>query len=124
MQDCYDLCSLPPSLPPYIGNPRHKMHQTEQSGFTVFRPSTRDLLFKPAASSRHYPRSQIDGGRVDGTARGAHKLEHSTGRTGGSLLPRLVGHRPQDIDGGLTASLKPKSKAGLAVHLPEIVQSR
>ena len=31
----------------YVGNPRHKMHQTELSGFKVFRPTTQDLLFKP-----------------------------------------------------------------------------
>ena len=31
------------------GNPRRKVHQTELSGFKVFRPTTQELLFKPAA---------------------------------------------------------------------------
>lgn len=30
-----------------VGSPRHKLHQTELSGFKVFRPVTQDLLFKP-----------------------------------------------------------------------------
>lgn len=34
-----------------IGNPRHKMHQTELSGFKVFRPTTQDLLFKPRGTT-------------------------------------------------------------------------
>lgn len=31
----------------FAGNPRRKVHQTEQSGFKIFRPTTRELLFTP-----------------------------------------------------------------------------
>ena len=41
----------------YAGNPRHKMHQTELSGFKVFRPTTQDLLFKPRAGD--YSRTTV-----------------------------------------------------------------
>ena len=30
-----------------VGRPRRKMHQTEEGGFRVFRPATRDLLLGP-----------------------------------------------------------------------------
>lgn len=33
------------------GNPRRRVHQTEESGFKVFRPTTRDLLFKPQSKT-------------------------------------------------------------------------
>ena len=36
-----------------IGNPRRKLHQTELSGFRVFRPTTRDLLFKPSGQGNY-----------------------------------------------------------------------
>lgn len=39
-----------------VGNPRRKIHQTEQSGFKLFRPTTRELLFTPRSRGNFTPR--------------------------------------------------------------------
>ncbi len=42
-----------------LGNPRRRVHQTEQSGFKLFRPTTRDLLLKPQSTVVSPGRSSV-----------------------------------------------------------------
>ncbi len=107
-----------------VGYPRRKVHLTEQSGFKVFRPRTRDLLLKepiPQASAGTKwlaTRSR----QVKGLENPVHEVffEGSKssksvkgGRSSGGLPELFPKHPP---------SRKPKDgKSTFHVHLPEIV---
>ena len=130
----------------YVGNPRRKMHQTELSGFKVFRPTTQDLLFKPrgdySRTATVSPRTKLQSrptsilsSTVPLSRLKASAKEHtqkltfektealpkqgskSSGRTE-HILPELFQQSPTVKDSTAT-HLKPQPK----LHLPAIVSS-
>ena len=114
------------------GNPKRQVHRTEQSGFQVFRPTTRDLLLGPIRPQRELESviNRPDTNLIQGVSPKGSQPMMATGFTVSKegttkergtkkqryLLPQLIPTSP---------SKRPKAKPDDKVtsfHLPEILQ--
>lgn len=116
-----------------IGNPKRKLHHTEQSCFRVFRPTTQDLLQRTVLTNMTIPPT----GPEDATRRPVANVQGLSQR----LQPMEFSRRNQEIDNegrrmkkqrhllpqlfSSSPTKRPMDKSdskATSFHLPEIVQ--